>query len=111
MRLQAQLRKFNREERYSRFAALDGHAFTEVLGIITAGEHACFGSYYTALESGRSRRSLSKLFSLDEGGILDDFDIVFTDTVVDLDLELLRNYKKPITLSLGGCLRPITINI
>jgi len=51
------------------------------------------------------------IFSLDEGGILDDFDIVFTDTVVDSDLELLRNYKKPITLSLGGCLRPITINI
>ena len=33
------------------------------------------------------------IWSLDEGGAFDDFDIVFTDTAVDFDLELMRKYK------------------
>jgi hypothetical protein len=34
------------------------------------------------------------IWSLDEGGAFDDFDIVFTDTAVDFDLELMRKYKQ-----------------
>jgi GR25 family glycosyltransferase involved in LPS biosynthesis len=108
-RLEAQLRKFNLEERYSRFSAFDGYASAEVPGSITAGEHACFRSHYTALEGASSKGvtihimeddvelspQLEQIIcSLDEGGALDNFDIVFTDMAVDLDLELLRNYKK-----------------
>jgi GR25 family glycosyltransferase involved in LPS biosynthesis len=108
-RLEAQLRKFNLEERYSRFSAFEGYASAEVSSAITAREHACFRSHYTALQSTRSKDvtihimeddvelspQLEQIIcSLDEGGAFDDFDIVFTDTAVDLDLELLRNYKK-----------------
>jgi GR25 family glycosyltransferase involved in LPS biosynthesis len=108
-RLEGQLRKFNLEERYSRFSAFDGYASAEVPGTITAGEDACFRSHYTALESAKSKgvtihvmeddvelspQLEQMIYSLDEGGALDDFDIVFTDTAVDADLELLRNYKK-----------------
>jgi GR25 family glycosyltransferase involved in LPS biosynthesis len=109
LRLEAQLRKFNLGERYSRFAALDGYASSEAAGTITAKEHACFRSHYAALESVSSKGVTIHIMeddvelapqleqivcSLDIGGAFDDFDIIFTDTGVALDLELVQNYKK-----------------
>jgi GR25 family glycosyltransferase involved in LPS biosynthesis len=108
-RMETQLRKFNLERRYSRFSAFDGYASAEAPRIISAGEDACFRSHCTALESAASKGvtvhvmeddvelspQLEQIIcSLDDGGAFDGFDIVFTDTAVDLDLELIRKYKQ-----------------
>jgi GR25 family glycosyltransferase involved in LPS biosynthesis len=108
LRLEAQLRKFNLEERYSRFTALDGYASSDATGTITTSEHACFRSHYLALECASSKGvtvhimeddveltpQLEQIIcSFDNGGSFDDFDIVFTDTGVALDSKLVQYYK------------------
>jgi GR25 family glycosyltransferase involved in LPS biosynthesis len=108
LRLEAQLRRFNLQERYSRFTAFDGHASTDAVGTVTTSEHACFRSHYMALESASSKGATVHIMeddveltpqleqiicSFDNGGSFDDFDIVFTDTGVALNTELVQYYK------------------
>jgi len=107
-RLEAQLRKFNLQERYSRFAALDCYGSSDAVGGVTTSEHACFRSHYLALESASTKGvtvhimeddveltpQLEQIIcSFDSGGSFDDFDIVFTDTAVALNSELVQHYK------------------
>ena len=108
-RMEAQLRKFNLQERYSRFSAVDGRNFTNAPGAVTAGEYGCFRSHYLALESAKSMDATIHIVeddvdlvpqveqiisSLEACGLLDHFDIIFTDTAIGLDLGLLRKYNQ-----------------
>jgi hypothetical protein len=107
--MEAQLKKFNLQDRYSRFAAIDGHALTGPPGAISAAENACFQSHYRALESAKPSRRVVHILeddvifalqmeqvidSLDSSGLFDPFDLIFTHTFVGCELLLLRKFKE-----------------
>ena len=107
--IEAQLNQYHLQQRYSRFAGLDGRLLTGTPGNITTGEYACFQSHYRALESARntdgtihileddvvlSPRLEQIVSGFDAGGMFDYFDLIFTDTGIALDILLLRQFKK-----------------
>ncbi len=107
-RVEAELVKYHLQDRYARFPAVDGRGLTSPPGPMTAGEHACFQSHYRALESAKATNGtihileddvvlspqLEQIVSaFDTGGMLDYFDLVFTDTGLGLDILLLRRLK------------------
>jgi GR25 family glycosyltransferase involved in LPS biosynthesis len=109
VRMEAQLKKLNLQERYSRFSAVDGQTLTGTPGAITANEYACFQSHCLAIESAKDARGTTHILeddidvapeleqvicSLDAKGLLDPFDLVFTDTGVNFEPLLLRRLKQ-----------------
>jgi Glycosyltransferase family 25 (LPS biosynthesis protein) len=107
--MEAQLQTFNLQDRYSRFAAVDGQALTEPPGAISASENACFQSHYRALESAKLSRRVVHILeddvifapqmeqvidSLDSSGLFEPFDLIFTHTFVGCELLLLRKFKE-----------------
>ena len=114
-RMEAQLKKFNLQDRYSRFSAVDGRALTGLPKAITASEHACFQSHCRALESvklnswdGPYSGRRCNFFTTDgashqlvsnSSGLFDFFDMIFTHTFVGLEPLLLRKFKQLFDLS------------
>jgi GR25 family glycosyltransferase involved in LPS biosynthesis len=107
-RIEAELRKYQLQDRYARFPAVDGRALASVQGAISAGEHACFQSHYRALERAKAANGtvhileddvvlspqLEQIVSgFDTGGMFDYFDLIFTDIALGLDILLLRRLK------------------
>jgi Glycosyltransferase family 25 (LPS biosynthesis protein) len=115
-RMQAQLEKFNLQDRYSRFPAVDARTLTKT-GSISVGEYACFQSHYLALEKAKSAHATVHILeddvelvpqleifvsSLEARGAFDRFDIIFTDVGVPYEVWLLRKYKKLFETFLAG---------
>ena len=107
--MEAQLKKFNLQDRYLRFAAIDGRTLTGPPGAISASENACFLSHYRALESAKGSPRIVHVLeddvifapqmeqvidSLDASGLFDSFDLIFTHTFVGCELLLLRKFKE-----------------
>jgi hypothetical protein len=108
-RMEARLRKFNLQERYSRFPAVDGQMIAGVKDLAKSGDFATFQSHYLALAGTSQFRQTIHVMeddadfipqleqiicSLDAHGRLDPFDIVFTETAVGLNVTNLRKYKR-----------------
>jgi GR25 family glycosyltransferase involved in LPS biosynthesis len=106
--MEAELRKYQLQDRYARFPAVDGRALTGAQGAISAGERACFQSHVRALESAKAANGtvhileddvvlslqLEQIISgFDAGGMFDYFDLIFTDIALGLDILLLRRLK------------------
>jgi GR25 family glycosyltransferase involved in LPS biosynthesis len=95
--MEAQLRSYDLADRYRRFPAIDG----------ADGQRACFQSHIGALESAAARHAVHVLeddallsgylpqvveFAVSTG-VLDRFDIVFTETLIGPDVLELRELK------------------
>jgi len=107
--MEAQLDKYGLTHRYRRFCAVDGSsAAMPASAKIQPGESAAFLSHMRALEEARSRKSQVHILEddallsqhlqpvLDEAiarGLLDRFDILFTDTFVSPHLGMLKALK------------------
>jgi GR25 family glycosyltransferase involved in LPS biosynthesis len=96
--MESQLRKCGLSDRYRRFAAIDGED----------GERACFRSHTAVLENADPGCPVHVLEDdvllsgyvpqvadfIASAGVLDQFDIVFTETLVSPDVLLLRDLKQ-----------------
>jgi GR25 family glycosyltransferase involved in LPS biosynthesis len=113
VKMESQLRKFNLQHRYSRFPAVDGQTLARTPGNITAAEYACFRSHCGALESAKAELGTIHILeddvilspqieqivgAFDSSGLLDPYDLIFTDTFVDSDPWLLREFKQQFDL-------------
>jgi hypothetical protein len=107
--VEGQLRALGLERTYSRFAAVEGRAAAAVAGSITSGEYGCFASHAQLLSAAAvgtrhvhvleddvllSPELLSVMGSLVSRGVLDSFDLIFTDTFVPLDSAHIRCYEQ-----------------
>jgi GR25 family glycosyltransferase involved in LPS biosynthesis len=96
--MEAQLRACGLSDRYRRFAAIDGED----------GQRACFRSHTSVLENADPGYPVHVLEDdvllsgyvpqvadfIDTAGVLDQFDIVFTETLVSPDVMQLRELKQ-----------------
>jgi hypothetical protein len=107
--LEGQLRALGLERGYSRFAAVEGRDAAAVAGSITSGEYGCFASHAQLLSAAAagtrhvhvleddvllSPELLLVMRSLLSRGVLDSFDLIFTDTFVPLDPAHIRSYEQ-----------------
>jgi GR25 family glycosyltransferase involved in LPS biosynthesis len=107
--IEAELKRFNVRERYQRFPAVDGHSCGLESRTLSAGEVGCYLSHYRLLEQNLSQPSNlhvmedDVLFSKYASGMLaavatnnffGQFDIVYTDVFVPIDIEAIASYKK-----------------
>jgi GR25 family glycosyltransferase involved in LPS biosynthesis len=107
--VEGQLRALGLEPTYRRFAAVEGRETAAIAGSITGGEYGCFASHAQLLGAAAagtqhvhvleddvllSPELLSVMDSLVSRGVLDDFDLIFTDTFVPLDPTHLRCYEQ-----------------
>lgn len=107
--VEAQLRALGLERTYWRFAAVEGRDAGAVAGSITSDEYGCFASHAQLLNAAAdgirhvhvleddvllSPELLSVMGSLVSRGVLDSFDLIFTDTFVPLDPAHLRCYEQ-----------------
>jgi len=108
-KLEQQLRALGIEHAYHRFCAIDGVPPGANAGAVTPREYGCFASHTTLLREGIQARThlhvveddallsadfmpvMSKLIG---HGLLDKFDILFTDVFVPLDLYLINLYER-----------------
>lgn len=106
--IEAELRRFNVAERYERFPAVDGASCGVESRTLTAAEVGCFLSHYKLLEMSLSLPSHlhvmedDVLFSKFASGMLEtviandffgQFDLVYTDVFVPIEIELIAAYK------------------
>src|SRR5262245_22072988 len=116
-RIEKQLATYNLKEHYVRFPAVDGASLEPKQGSISRGELACFKSHYLALEQGRmhgnavhileddailSQFVLPMISRMQLTGILDQFDILFTEMILSLNVWLLKQLKEQLDLSNPG---------
>jgi GR25 family glycosyltransferase involved in LPS biosynthesis len=106
-RIEGEIAKAGLSGRYRRFAATDGMALPSQPGI-TPGERGCFHSHMSVLEQALAVSKplhileddaiLSQFLAptirfIDGAGVLADFDIVFTETLVPPDLKVIKWMK------------------
>ncbi len=107
--VEGQLRALGLERTYSRFAAVEGRDAAAVAGSITSGEYGCFASHAQLLSAAAvgtrhvhvveddvllSPELPSVMGSLVSRGVLDSFDLIFTDTFVPLEPAHIRSYEQ-----------------
>lgn len=103
-----QLKQLQMLSQYSRFPAADGNVLNVERFSISLGEIGCFTSHYLLLEKNLnqthhihvmeddvilSRATKEQLQILLNSNLLDNFDLIFTDTCLPLDLFMIRQYK------------------
>lgn len=96
-------------DRYTRFPAIDENSLPGDPGRLSAGEAACFLSHARVLKAASrtgdavhvleddaylSPCSVPILDDLCESKVMDNVDLLFTETYVPLSLDILRRYKK-----------------
>ena len=106
--IEAQLEKLQLLSQYSRFAAADGNVLNLQKSSLRTGEIGCFTSYYLLLEKNLtqthhlhvieddvilSRDTNPTLRMLLDSDTFDNFDILFTDTLLPFDSLAIREYK------------------
>lgn len=106
--IEAQLARLHLLSQYSRFPAVDGNLLNLERSSLRAGEIGCFNSHYQLLEKNLtstlylhimedhvilSRALKPTLQLLFDSDLLDNFDIIFTDTFLPFDLFEIRAYK------------------
>jgi GR25 family glycosyltransferase involved in LPS biosynthesis len=99
-RLEQQLRYCNIAEAYSRFSAVDGSRITRRVGGVSQQEYGCFASHARLLQESRSLSTHLHVLEDDallspelvpvvgqliNQGVLDEFDLLFTDIFVSWD--------------------------
>lgn len=104
----AQLEQLQLLSQYSRFPAADGNVLNLERSSLPTGEIGCFTSHYLLLEKNLtqthhlhiieddvilSRATNPTLQMLINSELMDNFDIVFTDTCLPFDLFAIREYK------------------
>jgi hypothetical protein len=107
--VEGQLRALGLARSYSRFAAVEGRDAAAVAGSITSGEYGCFASHAQLLSAAAagtrhvhvleddvllSPELVLVMGSLVNRGVLDSFDLIFTDTFVPLDPAHIRSYEQ-----------------
>jgi hypothetical protein len=107
--VESQLRTLGLERTYSRFAAIEGRASAAVTGTVTSGEYGCFASHAHLLGAAAagsqhvhvleddvllSPELVPLIDSLTSRGVLDSFDLIFTDTFIPLDPSHIRCYER-----------------
>jgi GR25 family glycosyltransferase involved in LPS biosynthesis len=106
--IESQLKQLQLFPQYSRFPAADGNVLNLERSSILSSEIGCFTSHYLILEKNLNQTdhlhvieddvilspaTKPTLQMLPYSGVLDNFDIIFTDTCVPLDLYTIRAYK------------------
>jgi GR25 family glycosyltransferase involved in LPS biosynthesis len=106
--IKTQLEQLQLLSQYSRFPAADGNVLNLERSSIRSGEIWCFTSHYLLLEKNSnqthhlhiieddvilSRATKPTLQMLLNSNVLDNFDIIFTDTCIPFDLLDIREYK------------------
>ena len=105
--MEAQFARLGLSERYARFPANEGGCGYPA-STLTANELGCFASHYEVLRQNLgSERHLHVLeddavlagcaadvvTSVVSGGMLDNHDLIFTDTIIPLDTEIYRDLR------------------
>jgi GR25 family glycosyltransferase involved in LPS biosynthesis len=111
-----QLEQLQLLSQYSRFSAADGNVLNFKNSSLRAGEIGCFTSHYLLLEKNLtqtqhlhvieddvilSQATKPTLQMLLNSKLLDNFDIIFTDTCLPFDLFKIRAYKTLFDSSVG----------
>ena len=106
--MEAQLARLDLTQRYQRFAAVDADDIGLRGPVLTAGELGCFTSHYELLQ--RHLDGASHLHIIEDdvilakgtaqfvecvisSGMLDEFDLLFTDMVVPLNFDFYRGAR------------------
>jgi hypothetical protein len=92
--VEGQLRALGLERTYSRFAAVEGRDAAAVAGSITSGEYGCFASHAQLLSAAAVGTRHVHVLEDVSRGVLDSFDLIFTDTFVPLDSAHIRCYEQ-----------------
>jgi len=107
-RFESGLARLGLSSRYGRLAAVDGHSLPAGRSTVTPGQLGCFHSHARALEEARGRGVNIHVLEDDAifsqhtepaisdaiaSGLLDRFDILFTDTLVDCNAGMLKTMK------------------
>ena len=130
-RLEAQLAAHELGHLYSRFEAVDGAGLPDPRGSISAGELGCFTSHARLLRScaalGRPVHVLEDdtllspelrpvLESLLGKGVLNEFDLLYTDVFVPIDCNQIADYERVFAAATGrdaviegGCIRGMSV--
>jgi GR25 family glycosyltransferase involved in LPS biosynthesis len=112
-KIEKQLADYNLTEKYARLPAIDGAPLESSQGTITPSEAACFQSHYRALERAKAHGTCvhileddailsqfvpSVIDRMQSSGNLDQFDIVFTETLVPLNplilIQCMRQFEE-----------------
>jgi GR25 family glycosyltransferase involved in LPS biosynthesis len=106
--MEAQLTRYDLANRYGRFSAIDGISLNLARSTVTAGEAGAFISHARVLEETRSHRTPVHILEDDAllsqhvqpvieqaiaAGLLERFDIVFTDSLLNVHLGMLKSLK------------------
>src|SRR6185503_12685069 len=107
--MERELATYGLSERFTRMPGVDGRTLAPGASKRKPGEIGCYLSHLRALEAGRAAGGpvhvleddviLSESIggfadAMETGGHLERFDIIFTDTAVQLDLTMLRFYRQ-----------------
>jgi hypothetical protein len=118
------LARFSLNGRYSRFPAVEGHTLPKGQGPLSPGQLGCFHSHVRVLKEAQSRGLHAHILEDDailcehtepvigdaiQARLFDHFDIVYTDTLVDCDLALLKGMKEAFDKTNGIASRPLRI--
>jgi GR25 family glycosyltransferase involved in LPS biosynthesis len=106
--MERQLDRFGLAGLYTRFPAIDGSTLNASRSTINKGETGCFHSHYRALLTARSRGQFVHILEDDAvlsehvrpvieqaiaQNLFDQFDVLFTDTFINLHLGMLKFVK------------------
>ena len=124
-RFEADLARLGLSSRYGRLAAVDGKSLNAGRSTITQGQFGCFLSHARALEEAR-RRGINIHVLEDDAvlsehtepvisdaigrGLLDRFDILFTDTFVDCNVGMLKSMKGAFDKTAACANRPLKLS-
>ena len=124
-RFEASLARLGLTSRYGRLAAVDGKSLSAGRSTITPGQFGCFLSHVRALEEARGRGVNIHILEDDAilsehtepvisdaiaRGLLDRFDILFTDTLVDCNVPPLKAMKAAFDKTAAAANRPMKIS-
>ena len=107
--MDAQLARLGLTERYRRFAAIDGNKLGFTSAKLTEGELGCFTSHHQLLQQSLgstthlhiieddvvlANRTVQFIEGLIAAGLLDPHDLLFTDMVMQSDLNFIRRARR-----------------
>ena len=107
--IEARLSHLNAASRYERFPAMDGSSTGLTASVLTNSELGCLLSHYMLLESRTNRADHLHVIeddvvfancavpSVDQvvrSGLLDQYDILFTETAVEMDIHWCREARR-----------------
>jgi GR25 family glycosyltransferase involved in LPS biosynthesis len=125
-RFETDLARLSLASRYSRFPAIDGRTLPKGHSPLSPGQLGCFHSHVWALKEAKSLGVPVHILEDDAllcehtepviadaiaARLFDHFDIVFTDTLLDCELALLKGMKDAYDKTAGTGSRPLRISV